>query len=257
MRKPKICKKLLEIILEIEIDHIEYPDTQKTIDLALDPRSVRLDVYVKDGKGTVYNVEMQTSDTKELPKRSRYYQGIIDLNLIEKGAHFKELSTSFVIFICTFDLFGRGRHKYTFQNRCEEEKDLVLGDETTKIFLNSDSVMDDVSKELQMFLDYVNGNRVEGDDFVEKLVEEVEHVKNNEEWRREYMTLYLRDQENIAKGKAEGEAKGEAKERRKIIQSMLKNGLTIEQIIKICDVTKEEIEELMVQSGVTDKAKGF
>ncbi len=40
--------------------------------LDMDARSVRLDVYVKDEKEVVYDIEMQVSHTKELPKRSRY-----------------------------------------------------------------------------------------------------------------------------------------------------------------------------------------
>lgn len=54
MRNPELCRELLERILpDVEIDHIEYPELQKTIKEDVDARSVRLDVYVKDGKGTV------------------------------------------------------------------------------------------------------------------------------------------------------------------------------------------------------------
>ena len=36
-------------------------------------KSVRLDIYVEDGKETVYNIEMQTTENKNLSKRTRYY----------------------------------------------------------------------------------------------------------------------------------------------------------------------------------------
>ena len=32
-----------------------------------------------------------------LPKRMRYYQGMIDLNILEKGENYKNLKKSFVI----------------------------------------------------------------------------------------------------------------------------------------------------------------
>ena len=74
MQDAELCTELLQRILpELDIDHIEYPETQKSIISDADAKSVRLDVYVKDGKDTVYDIEMQASDTKELPKRSRYY----------------------------------------------------------------------------------------------------------------------------------------------------------------------------------------
>lgn len=107
MQNPWICKELLQRILpELEIDHIEYPELQKAIKPDVDARSVRLDVYVKDNKNTVYDIEMQVSNTKELPKRSRYYQSMIDLQLIDKGEFYKKLNRSYIIFICLFDTFG-------------------------------------------------------------------------------------------------------------------------------------------------------
>lgn len=48
-------------------------EEQKTIDLLLESKGIRLDVYVKDGNNTIYNVEMQRGKHKNLPKRLRYY----------------------------------------------------------------------------------------------------------------------------------------------------------------------------------------
>ena len=60
MRDPELCKELLEVILNVPIAWVEYPEEQKTIDISQDARSVRLDVYVADGNNTVYDIEMQT-----------------------------------------------------------------------------------------------------------------------------------------------------------------------------------------------------
>lgn len=108
MRNPKYCKPFLERILGIKISRIEYPKSQETIDLSADAKSVRLDIYVEDEEETVYNIEMQTVGNRILPKRMRYYQGMIDLSILEKGDSYKNLKRSFIIFICTFDLFGEG-----------------------------------------------------------------------------------------------------------------------------------------------------
>ena len=35
MRNQTVCKKLIELILDIQIDHIEYPENQKVIDLTI------------------------------------------------------------------------------------------------------------------------------------------------------------------------------------------------------------------------------
>ena len=67
MQDAQLCRELLQRILpELDIDHIEYPELQKGIKPDMDAKSVRLDVYVRDGKGTVYDIEMQVANTKEL-----------------------------------------------------------------------------------------------------------------------------------------------------------------------------------------------
>ena len=123
--------------------------------------------------------------------------------MIDKGQSYKKLNPSYVIFICQFDLFHMGRHIYTFENICREDKNISLGDGAVKIFLNADGKMNDVSRELKAFLDYVAGKKSE-DAFVNKLEEAVKAAKKNREWRREYMTLLMRDQENIEKGIEKG-----------------------------------------------------
>lgn len=123
--------------------------------------------------------------------------------MIDKGRSYKKLNPSYVIFICQFDLFHMGRHIYTFESICREDKNISLGDGAVKIFLNADGKMNDVSRELKAFLDYVAGKKSE-DAFVNKLEETVKAAKKNREWRREYMTLLMRDQENIEKGIEKG-----------------------------------------------------
>ena len=196
MQNAKLCQELLQRILpDLEIDHIEYPELQKTIKPDADAKSVRLDVYIKDNKNVIYNIEMQACDTRELPKRSRYYQSMLDLQLIDKGEAYQNLNRSFVIFICLEDIFNKGRHIYTFENICKEDKSISMGDEATKIFLNANSELDDVSKELRAFLDYVAGKNPD-DTYVRELDDAVKEAKKNREWRHEYMTLLMRDKAN-------------------------------------------------------------
>ena len=114
MSEKELCKPLLENILNIKIRDIVYVDYEETIQMTAKSKGIRLDIYVEDDNNTVFNIEMQTTTYKELPKRSRYYQGIIDLNMIEKGESYDILKESYVIFICTFDFFEKGRSVYEF-----------------------------------------------------------------------------------------------------------------------------------------------
>ena len=186
---------------------MEFLATQKTIDILLDGKGIRLDVYVNDEESTVYNVKMERGKQKKaiLPKRSRYYQGNIDLDIISVGEDYRKLRKSFVIFICTFDPFGERRHIYTFENRCKESPSLSLGDETAKIFLNTKGNMHDMDAEMLEFLSYVENTT---DDFatqtrsplIREIHRKVTEVKQSKEMEVEYMTLLQRDRENLELG---------------------------------------------------------
>ena len=123
---PELCHELLELILGKKVGAFTRLDQQKPIEMTADGKGIRFDVYSEDDSGIVYDCEMQTSKKDNLPKRTRYYQGMIDLNLLERGADYKELKKSYVIFICPFDQFQEGLHKYTFENQCKEIPELVL-----------------------------------------------------------------------------------------------------------------------------------
>ncbi len=240
MRNPRFCRPFLERILGIKISRIEYPKSQETIDISANAKSVRLDIYVEDGEETVYNIEMQTAGDRNLPKRTRYYQGMIDLNILEKGGNYKELKRSFVIFVCTFDLFGEGRHIYTFENRCIQRTELSLGDDTAKIILNTKGTVDDAAPELKRLLDFIDGKEPT-DDFTRELDKAVQSVRENERWRLDYMTLQMHYQEKYEQGYNEGDRKRAVSVATKMLQDgemplekiALYSGLTLEQVLEL------------------------
>jgi len=200
MQDSELCKPLLEEILNIKIKRIEYPERQKVIDTRYDSKSIRLDVYMTDDKKTVYNIEMQTTNKKNLPKRMRYYQGMIDLNILDKGTNYKKLNKSFVIFICTFDLFEKARYIYTFKNICSEDTSILLNDEAIKVIVNVNGTIGNISNELKAVLQYIDKG-IANTEYTKSLDVAVQRVKNDEKWRHDYMTLYMRDMENQEIGK--------------------------------------------------------
>lgn len=244
MRDPKYVKPFLETILRIKIAKIEYPEVQKNIDIAAGAKGIRLDVYVEDEKHTVFNLEMQTTTARNLPKRMRYYQGMIDLNILEKGDDYNHLKKSYVIFICTFDPFGLGRHIYTFENRCSEDIALTLNDGTVKIILNTKGTLDDVSPEMKRLLDYVDGKGV-SDTFTRDLEEAVQSARQNEKWRLDYMTLQMNYQEKYEQGIEQGIEQGREQSNRQSALRMIKAGkLSNDEIALYSGLTTEQVEAL-------------
>ena len=250
MRDPRYVKPFLETILRIKIAKIEYPEVQKNIDIAAGAKGIRLDVYVEDEKHTVFNLEMQTTTARNLPKRMRYYQGMIDLNILEKGDDYNHLKKSYVIFICTFDPFGLGRHIYTFENRCSEDIALTLNDGTVKIILNTKGTLDDVSPEMKRLLDYVDGKGV-SDTFTRDLEEVVQSARQNEKWRLDYMTLQQEYRERFQEGKVEGikEGKIEGLREGKIvgkIETLYEElHMTVVEIAEKLAISEEEVQRIV------------
>ena len=244
MSNPKFVKPLLETILGVKIRKIVYPQTQKTIDLSLQAKGIRLDVYVEDDQNTVFNLEMQTSDGANLPKRMRYYQGMIDLNILDKGQDYTTLKKSYVIFICTFDPFGEGRHIYTFCNTCQENTALTLDDDAVKIILSTKGTMDDVSPEMKRILDYIDGKGA-SDKFTEELEEAVRSARQNERWRLDYMTLEYEYRQRYLEGKEAGREEGRAEGRERTIQKLHERGESIASIADIVELNEEEVKRVI------------
>ncbi|MFC1238606.1 Rpn family recombination-promoting nuclease/putative transposase, partial [Treponema vincentii] len=130
MEYEPICKGFLEILFNAKIEKITYLSSQNTVTANSGAKTVRLDVLVKDGSGTSYDIEMQVGNEYNIPKRMRYYQAVLDVAFLDKGYSYKALNESYIIFICLFDPIGSNRAVYTFENICIEDKRLPLQDGT-------------------------------------------------------------------------------------------------------------------------------
>lgn len=185
---PDVCKELLEILLQIKIDHIDMKQ-EELIMVDYGKKSVRLDVYVV-GNDKAYSLEMQATDTGELPERSRYYQGVLDVSELNSGTTYKELKDGYVIFICVPDIFEKGYAKYTFENLCIENPEIKLNDRTYKYFFiasNYDKILDERQK---AFLKLVISNESTSD-FADRVSKLVDNAKHNTQWRKQFMDLEI------------------------------------------------------------------
>ena len=185
---PDVCKELLEMLLDIKIDRIEQPKSEQTFKTDFDSRGIRLDVYVKDGTGRCFDIEIQTSNYMRLEKRARYYQGLMDVDSIQFGQEYSALKDSYVIFLCLGDAFGHRLPVYTFRYRAEEDKNILMNDGTVNIFFNATMYDKMQSENLRSFFRYLCGKNSD-DNFTDRLSALVERVKMNAQWRHRYMTI--------------------------------------------------------------------
>ena len=97
MEDPEICKTLLNRVLQGKVETITEIELQKMIDDAGRAKGVRFDVWAKDCKGNIYDIEMQAIDKKDLAKRIRYYQAAIDVSLLGKSKPYESLPDTFIL----------------------------------------------------------------------------------------------------------------------------------------------------------------
>ena len=185
-----LCLEICEIIIGRKIHRITFPEAEKSINMRRRNRSIRLDVYLKADSDSSIVLEMQAVNRGHLPRRIRYYQGLVDLDWLEKGQPFSMLHNSLIAFICDFDPFGLGLPVYTFHTTCDEAPHLKLEDGVTKMFLNAKSMGETLPDKLKAFLGYV-AKGVVGDDFTQRLDEAVQRIKRDEDWRLEYMSYEM------------------------------------------------------------------
>ena len=268
MQYEDACRGLIETIFEgRRVRRLQYKDmppaSQKNIIFDPANKSIRLDVFFEDGD-TVYDIEMQKVDTGNLPLRARMYSSMMDANMLDKGLEYEALRRSYVIFVCMFDLFEKGRTKYTFKSICEEDRDLPLGDGRCIMFLNTKGSVGDLSNDMDAFFDYLNGGvasigtgKDSGSEFVEMVDNYVLDINGDEDWRQGYMKYELNLIEKYKEGEASGEAKGisigraegvsigEANATNRMVKSLKEQGVPIEVIAKAASISIEETKSIL------------
>lgn len=234
MEDEELCRGFLQMVLDTDIEEL-WVKSERVIGLDRKYRSVRLDIYADDRKGTMYDVEMQGQKKKNLARRSRYYQSQMDIADLKPRGNFETLRRSYVIFICLFDPFEKRRYRYTFEERCLEEE-LPLGDGTQKIFLSTEGQNpSEVSDSLIRFLNYVKNTEkvcedesgLEEDPFIKKVNARVQALKSSSGLEAEYMLFgELLDDERL-EGRKEGRIEGqkEAEEKlTKLVDALVRAG---------------------------------
>ena len=272
------CRLIIELSLGIRIRKIRWKEGQKVVHNLPGKRGIRMDFYVEDIDGRVFDVEMQKKNEGNIPKRTRYYQALLDAPMLKSGERgFDRLKPAYIIVICGFDLFGHGLYRYTFDNRCKELPELTMGDECQKIILNTKGNNDaETDRTLIDFLHYIDCSSEENvpadcDDRLKSLHRKVHEIKTNEQMGVSYMKMEERDrlirEEGERKGEQIGERKGEIKSLISIIRKKLAKGYDAKkiageleldpeltqhmiQMINSCEEkTDREIAELMIENN--------
>ena len=253
---PRNLQIILEIILGKEVLLKYLPQPEKEQKKSPLYRYIRVDVWSEDIYNTVYDVEVQKKDTRNLPRRSRFYQSLMDGRLLKPGeSDFNQLKDICLIIIAPFDIFGYEKYQYTFEMRCREVPQLAMEDGATRIFLNTHGKnSQDVSPELVELLYYMeHSNQRTSVSYQSSRVRElqgnVNTIVENEEMGVRFMQaweeLLLERQEGREEGLQLGRKEGLQLQLQNQIKKKLLKGQSVEQIAEALEETPERIQQLI------------
>ena len=255
-----ILKKLLEEILQVEIERIEYLNLERNVDNVKVKRK-HLDLYLETNIGKI-QVEVNTTNSKYVKPRNMSYLCDIYSHHTLVGQEYDQDTLIIQININ----YGQQDEKYIREYRLRDES----GKEYIRNFIIYEINMEKYMKlwynknekelEKSKYIVMLNLEKEEleklskKDKVVIKYMKEIERVNENPKFR-EYMSAEEDNKkiENSLKrewmeeGLKEGIKEGSYKRNIEIAKSLLKNKVDIEIIISSTGLSIEELEKLKME----------
>lgn len=234
-KKKECLEYVLQIILQNHklfiAEHIIQKDYKN-----LQGRSAVMDCVARDADGQYFNIEIQQENEGVSPNRARYNSGLMDMNMLNPGQDFDELTENYVIFITRNDILGYGLAIYHVE-RVILEVDGFFGDGTHIIYVNS-KIQEDT--ELGRLMHDFHCKKAE-DMYSRILADRVYELKETQKG----VEFMCQEMEQIY---YEGEKSGELKARKETAMLLVEDGMDISRIARLMKVTEQDIHEWIDES---------
>lgn len=194
----KIAKVIIERATKYVIKDLVVEIEKQLKGISIDKHGIRMDIYLREQEETengistlrLYDIEPNKYQEKDLPRRSRFYQSLIDSKLLPTDTPYEKLPDVITIWILPFDPFGHDRMVYTVKNMVAEDNHIVYNDGIIKLFLYTKGTKGG-SKELKDLLTYMEHttttNAVDKD--LQEIQSIVDNVKSKDNLGGRFMTL--------------------------------------------------------------------
>ena len=268
----EITKDLLSTILDEQINEIDLNQNIVLRRRTLEDKMGVVDVLAKINNNEYCNIEMQIVDYKNSKKRTLYYWAKKYTQGIQKGNDYKNLKRTICVLIADFkikDLEELGFHS-KWKIIEENERKKVLTDdfelhiiELPKIRKGKADGKEEKLLEWLSFLENPESKEVTGymerNENIKQAKEKLNTLSADEELRilAELREKAIRDEkslkegyyeeglkEGIKEGHVKGMEEGLVQKNKENAKKMKERGYTIEEIIEITNLSKEEIEKL-------------
>ena len=256
----EITKDLLSTILDEEINEIDLNQNIVLRRRNLKDKMGIVDVLAKINNNEFCNIEMQVSDDKDIIKRILYYWSKQYSKELQKGHPYIDLKRTINVLIANFKIDILKNLEFHTQWKIIEEKGrkTVLTDDLELHIIELPKMRNDKAtgkdKKLIEWLSFLNNpeskevtNYMKNNESMKKAKEKLNTMSEDERIRRlaELREKAILDELEVkAYNYRKGKNDGLEQKNKEIAKKMKEEGLDINIIIKITNLTKEEIEKL-------------
>ena len=275
----KITKRLLELIIEDDIESIDLGNSTILEKDLRDEKVGILDILAKGKDNTKYNIEMQMISKENIQDRMLFYWSKVFLRGIKEGNQYDELNKVVSILIANFKLKNIKEipefhtkwqiREETYSNTVLTSKLEIHIIELPKLIEMIENGLVSKKDELVIWLRFIMNPEelsMEEIDYTDEIKEAeriLRDINSNEHdiWLAEQRLKYIRDQyaerkyarkEGYEEGHEEGYKEGHKKGHKegnkeamiKVARKMIQKEIPINEIIELTGLTKEEIENI-------------
>jgi len=254
---------------EDKIVDLEFLNTKQAPEIEARKESV-VDVIVRDQKGTKYIVEMQVAKIAGFEKRAQYYAAKTYCAHFGQGGEYRDLKKVIFLAITDYVMFSQKTHfksdHIILDNTTHEHdlKDFWFTFVELPKFTKTLKQLETIEDQWYYFLKHAD----ESSNIAEILahnpeIKEAYGILDRYKWTESELQWYEKIimntadakgmldaaqetgmQIGIQKGRQEGLQEGLQNARFDMARKMLSNGLSMDQVIQITGLSKEEIEDL-------------
>ena len=274
----EFARILLSTILERPIRKVRIIPQKAISGIDTDRHGIRLDAYIEDVSeeenilsdkaadaqisSALYDIEPNIKyERQSLPKRMRYYHGLIDTKILSSGVDYDKLRNVVIIMILPYDPFDKNRMVYTIRNQCVEDTSVSYDDGAAKIFLYTKGTEGRPSQALKDMLQYIESTTIDNvtnqdietiNNFVNKVKQSTEvGISYMKSWEIEKMIADEAREEGLSQGRQEGLSQGRQEGLLQGIQAYIKmckefslsREETVQKTVQEFPISHEKVEE--------------
>ena len=262
----KITTSLLEAILKIDITAIDLDKNPITEKEVLDDKLGVMDIRLEINGNIDCDVEMEMVNRGNIEIRLMRYVSKIFIKGLKVGEKYVEAKDSIAILVANFELDKHKEVKKILTEYEMREKDygnIVLTEKIKVHILELPKIerMKSEDKNLNLWIKFIKDLEVkhmadnkEKDEKLEETIKAIQEAKKKYEelcqdeharYIAELREKYIEETASVRQmGYEEGLEKGLEKEKKEIAKIMKEKKYSIEEIMQITELTKEEIEKL-------------